>query len=114
MDPIAVDGHRVVLFLILLNEAGERLEKGHAMRTGEAHWDGETLWLDWGDAEPPYAVAPECMGDIKSVTSDDMAEETGADFYLVLFVDPLPEGGAESGEYRDLGWKLPDPPDSQK
>jgi hypothetical protein len=102
-----------VLFLILLNEAGEVLKKGHAMRTGEAHWDGETLWLDWGDAVAPYAVDPECLDDIKPVSSEVVADETGADFYLVLYLPPLPEGGEKSGEYRDLGWKLPDPPASQ-
>lgn len=59
MDPIAVDGHRVVLILIRVNDVGEVLgDDQHAMRTGEAHWDGETLWLDWGDSEPPYALDP--------------------------------------------------------
>ena len=59
MDPMAVDGHRVVLILIQVNEAAEVLEGQHAMRTGEAHWDGETLRLDWGEPEPPYALDPD-------------------------------------------------------
>lgn len=41
-----------------------------------------------------------------------LADETGATFYLMLRVGPLPAGGEDSGEYRPLGWKWPDPPGS--
>jgi hypothetical protein len=111
MDPIVVDGHRVVLILIQVDEAGEVLEDQHAMRTGEAHWDGEKLWLDWGEPEPPYALDPDWFGRIKRLSPGMLVDETGAAFYLMLRVGPLPEGGEESGEYRPLGWRWPDAPD---
>lgn len=65
MGPIAVDGHRVVLILIQKDEAGNVLDDQHAMRTGEAHWDGDALWLDWGEADPPYALDPDWFERIK-------------------------------------------------
>jgi hypothetical protein len=34
MDPIVVDGHRVVLLLVLLEEEGDLIGDNHAMRTG--------------------------------------------------------------------------------
>jgi hypothetical protein len=112
MDPVIVDGHRVVLILIQVDEAGEVLDDQHAMRTGEAHWDGETLWLDWGQAEPPYALDQDWLARIQRLSPGVLAEETGASFSLMLKVGPLAEGGEQSGEYRPLGWKWPDPPDS--
>lgn len=51
---MAVDGHRLVLLLIRLDDDGEPFDDRHAMRTGEAHWDGETLWLDWGPGRPTH------------------------------------------------------------
>ena len=113
MEPIAVDGHRVVLILIQVNEAGEVLgDDQHAMRTGEAHWDGETLWLDWGDAEPPYALDPDWFERIKPLAPGELADDTGAAFYLALTVGPLSESDQLSGEYRPLGWKWPESPES--
>jgi hypothetical protein len=57
IDPREIGGHRVVLLLIQVDSAGDALDDDqHAMRTGEARWDGRTLWLDCGEAEPPFAV----------------------------------------------------------
>ena len=61
IDPRQIGGHRVVLLLIQVDSAGDVLDDDqHAMRTGKARWDGRTLWLDWGEAEPPFAVDPDC------------------------------------------------------
>ena len=81
MDPVAVDGYRVVLILIRVDETGKAFDDGHAMRTGAAHWDGETLWLDWGEAEPPYALNPDWLERIKPLTPGELADETGAAFF---------------------------------
>jgi hypothetical protein len=112
MDPVAVDGHRVVLILIRVNEAAEVLEDQHAMRTGEAHWDGDTLWLEWGEPEPPYALDPDWFERIERLSPGALADETGAAFCLMLSVGPLPESGEESGDFRPLGWKWPEASDS--
>ena len=114
MDPIAVDGHRVVLILIQKDEAGNVLDDQHAMRTGEAHWDGDTLWLDWGEADPPYALDPDWFERIRPLTAGALSDETGAAFSLMLTLGPLPEGGETSGEYRPLGWKWPDRTDPRE
>jgi hypothetical protein len=106
IDPREIGGHRVVLLLIQVDSAGDALDDDqHAMRTGEARWDGRTLWLDCGEAEPPFAVDPDWLERIRPVPPGELADDTGAAFYLMVRVGPLPEGGEESGEYRPLGWK---------
>jgi hypothetical protein len=109
MDPHEIDGRRVVMILILQDESGNVLDSGHAMRTGEAHWDGETLWLDWGENEPPYAVAADWFDRFKPVAPGLLADDTGAELYFMVGVSPMEEGGEKSGKYRPLGWRMPDP-----
>ena len=110
MDPTAIDGRRVVMLLILKDESDNVRDSGHAMRTGEAHWDGETLWLDWGDNEPPYAIDPAWYDRFKPLAQGELADETGAELYFHVTVGPMEEGGEESGRYHQLGWRWPTPP----
>jgi hypothetical protein len=115
MNPDAVAGHRVALLLVMTDEEGNIVGDEHALRTGDAEWDGKTLRLRWPDEdEDPFQIPAELWEHIQPVEPGEMAEETEADFYLTLPVRPLPEGGEYSPEYRPLGWKWPDtsePPD---
>ena len=109
MDPHSIDGHRVVMLLFMQDESGRVLDSGHAMRTGDAHWDGDTLWLDWGDEEPPFAINPDWFERFRPLAPGRLADDTGADLVFHLYAGPMEPGGEESGRYRPLGWRWPDP-----
>ena len=95
--------------LIMQDASGNVLDSGHAMRTGDAHWDGETMWLDWGDDTPPYALDPDWIERFKPLEPGLLADETGAALFFMVGVSPMEEGGEESGKYAPLGWRMPDP-----
>ena len=115
MNPHVLDGHRLVFLLILYDEAGKKLEDGHLMRTGTCHWDGEELWVDWGEGnqDPPYPLGAEHWDRIAPVPTEQFAEETGADYYLVFAVEPLSEDDERSGKYHLL-WRNPNAPSSDE
>ena len=96
------------MILIRQDDAGNALDSGHAMRTGDARWDGDTLWLEWGGSEPPYAVDPDWLDRFKVLAPGPLADDTGAELYFMVGVSPLEEGGEKSGQYRLLGWRMPD------
>jgi hypothetical protein len=109
MDPRTLDGCNLVLVLLDCDEAGKRRPDGHRMRTGKCRWDGEALWLEWGEdhPDPPFPIASSRWDDIRPTPPGEFQDESGASHYLIYNVLPLPKGGESSGEYKLL-WRNPD------
>lgn len=64
------------------------------------------------ETDPPYALNPEWYERIKPLSPGELADDTGAAFFLMIGVGQLSEEET-SGEYHPLGWKWPEsPPES--
>lgn len=99
MDLSGLHGKRIA---VLLNGQDEAGEEEWAVLAGRAVWDGEKLRVDRGSGRKPFPAPYHALDRLKPVQDEVREILLDADFWLPLFVGPLPED-ADQGEYESTG-----------
>jgi hypothetical protein len=102
MNIRVLDGRTVGIVFVAESERGA---PEAAFATGCARVTGDSLWVVFADGTPAFHVEQRWWNRIEKSDPEDRAE-LGADYYLMLYVGPLPEGSGPP-EFHPLGLRWP-------
>jgi hypothetical protein len=88
MDIEEVNGRSMALLLVQESEGDI---ENTCVVTGTARWDGERLSVEMGAGRSPLSVPEPRLDRIRRVPPELSLELDGADWFLMLYVAPIPE-----------------------